>query len=257
MHQLWPAGELVELDDAAVINLYCPGPSEAGSGESGRVRINFVSSLDGAATVDGRSAGLSDAADKRVFDILRMLSDVLLVGAGTFRDEGYVDLRLHQDASAWRVAHGLPAHPVLAIVSSRLDLDPAHPAFTNAPRRPLIITHQDSPAEQRYRLVSHADVLTCGHRVVDLCAAVKTLASRGLRQILCEGGPHLFASLLAADAVDELCLTLSPLLAGPGAERIVVGVGSRVCRMVLAHVLGEGDTLFTRYIRQNMRTQPQ
>ncbi|MGH3792981.1 MAG: pyrimidine reductase family protein [Pseudonocardiaceae bacterium] len=255
MHQLWPAGKLIELDDAAVIKLYRPVSRGPGLRETGMVRINFVSSLDGACTVDGRSTGLSDAADKRVFTILRMLSDVLLVGAGTFRDEGYGDLRLHQDASAWRVAQGLLAHPVLAIVSSRLDLDQNHPAFTNAPRRPLIITQQSSPAEQRHRLASHADVLICGNHFVDLRAAVRMLESRGLRQILCEGGPHLFASLLAADAVDELCLTWSPLLTGPGAERIVAGVGSRVRRMVLAHVLGEGDTIFTRYIRRNVHTQ--
>lgn len=245
MHRLWPAAETAELDDAAIIDLYSPVRRSVKT-----IRVNFVSSLDGACTVDSRSAGLSDAADKRVFDILRMLSDVLVVGAGTFRDENYLELRLHREASAWRVARGLPEHPVLAVVSSRLDLDPDHPAFTNAPRRPLIITHQASSSGQRRRLAGNVDVLTCGSRTVDLRVAVQMLEDRGLSQILCEGGPHLFASLLAADAVDELCLTLSPLLTGPGAGRIVVGVASRVCRMTLAHILGEGDTVLTRYIQR-------
>lgn len=208
-----------------------------------------MSSLDGAVTIDSRTAELSDPADKRVFDILRMLSDVLLVGAGTFRDEGYRELRLHQDATAWRVAHGLSQNPTLVVVSSRLDLDPEHPAFTNAPIRPLIVTHEGSPSAQQRRLARNADVLICGGRAVDLHAAITMLESRGLRQILCEGGPHLFASILAANIVDELCLTFSPLLTGPGAGRIVAGVSSRIRRMTLAHVLMEDDTIITRYVR--------
>lgn len=244
MYRLWPNPELAELDETAVIDLYNPRRRTARA-----IRVNFVSSLDGACTVDGRSRGLSDAADKRVFDILRMLSDVVLVGAGTFRHEGYRELRLHQEATAWRVAHGLPAHPVLAIVSSRLDLVHDHPAFTEAPRRPLIVTHEDSPAEQRRLLARNADVLICGSRAVDLQVAAEMLESRALSQVLCEGGPRLFASLLAADAVDELCLTFSPLLTGPGEERLIAGAAGRRHRMALAHVLGEGDTILARYTR--------
>ncbi|MGH3824392.1 MAG: pyrimidine reductase family protein [Pseudonocardiaceae bacterium] len=244
MYRLWPNTELAELDETAVIDLYNPIRRTARV-----VRVNFVSSLDGACTVDGRSRGLSDAADKRVFDILRMLSDVVLVGAGTFRHEGYRELRVHQEAAAWRVAHGLSEHPVLTIVSSRLDLAHDHPAFTEAPRRPLIITHGDSPAEQRDLLARNADVLICGSRVIDLQVAAKMLENRALNQVLCEGGPRLFASLLAADAVDELCLTFSPLLTGSGEERVTVGAVGRRRRMALAHILGEGDTILARYTR--------
>jgi riboflavin biosynthesis pyrimidine reductase len=244
MHRLWPTAELAELNDAAIIDLY-----GAMSRAARKFRVNFVSSLDGASTVGSRTAGLSDPADKRVFDILRMLSDVLVVGAGTFRDEGYLELRLDQDASAWRAAQGLPEHPVLVVVSSRLDLDPDHPAFTNAPRRALIVTHEDAPFGRRRRLASNADVLICGSHAVDFKVAAKMLDNRGLSQILCEGGPHLFASLLAANVVDELCLTFSPLLTGPGVDRIVAGVTSCVRRMALAHVLMDGDTILTRYVR--------
>jgi riboflavin biosynthesis pyrimidine reductase len=245
MYQLWPNTELAELDDVAVIDLYRPARRKVRT-----IRVNFVASLDGACTLNGRSGGLSDAADKRVFDILRMLSDVLLVGAGTFRNEGYCELRLRRKAISWRVAHGLPEHPVLAIVSNRLDLEPDHSAFVKAPRRPLIITHGDSPAEQRSRLARNADVLVCGDHSVDFLVVAKMLESRGINQILCEGGPRLFTSLLAADVVDELCLTFSPLLTGPEEERVVVGAAGQRSRMSLAHVLGEGDTVLTRYLRR-------
>src|SRR5690606_33716001 len=102
------------------------------------LRVNFVSSLDGAATHDGVSAGLGDDADRIVFDTLRMLTDVILVGAGTVRAEGYGGIRFSDEAVAWRATHGLPEHPPVAIVSSRLDLDPAHPVFTQAAVRPLV-----------------------------------------------------------------------------------------------------------------------
>ncbi|WP_418606051.1 dihydrofolate reductase family protein [Georgenia sp. SUBG003] len=116
------------------------------------LRVNFIASLDGAATHAGLSAGLNNADDKQVFDTLRMLSDVVLVGAGTLRAEGYGAMRLDGDAVAWRLAHGLPAHPVLAVVSSRLALEPDAPMFTDAPVRPLVLTHEASPAAARLAL---------------------------------------------------------------------------------------------------------
>ena len=98
-----------------------------------RVRVNFISSIDGAATHDGVSGGLNNAADKQVFDTLRMLSDVVVVGAGTVRAEGYGDIHLPPDAVAWRLAAGLSAQPAIAIVSSGLGIAPTHPIFETAP----------------------------------------------------------------------------------------------------------------------------
>ena len=89
-----------------------------------RLRANFIASLDGAATHQGLTAGLNNEDDKRVFDLLRRVCDVVLVGAGTIRAERYADLRLEAPAIAWRREHGLPAQPTLAIVSAELDLDP-------------------------------------------------------------------------------------------------------------------------------------
>ena len=213
------------------------------------LRVNFISSLDGAATHDGLSGGLGDDADRLVFDTLRMLTDVILVGAGTVRAEGYGGIRFSDEAVAWRVAHSLPEHPPVAIVSGRLDLDPAHPVFAAAATRPIVITHAQAPADRRAALAAVADVLVCGEASVDHALLVRTLTARGYPQVLCEGGPSLFGSLLAADAVDELCLTLAPLLESGRAPRIAAAPEASPRRMHLAHALPAGDTLLLRYLR--------
>lgn len=242
--RIWPAGEAAELTDADIDALYAPADRSAT-----HLRVNFVSSADGAVSVEGESAGLSSGADKRVFKILRKLCDVLLTGAGTVRREGYEDLRLDEGRVAWRRAHGLPDHPVMAVVSASLDLDPRAPIFTRAPVRALVLTCGNAPEEKRLALAEHADVLVCGESTVDFALAVRALAERGLTQILCEGGPHILGELTAADLVDELDLTLSPMLAGAGAGRITAGPHSPVRRMALAHALQSEDNLILRYVR--------
>jgi riboflavin biosynthesis pyrimidine reductase len=213
------------------------------------VRANFIASLDGAATHEGRTGGLNNPDDKQVFDLLRMICDVVLVGAGTLRAEGYADLRLEPAAAAWRTRHGLAAQPTLAIVSGRLDLSPDMAALARAPARPVILTHRGSPSDKRAALSRVADVVVCGEQAVDARAMLAALAQRGLRQVLCEGGPHLFGTLVEADCVDELCLTLSPVLENGGAGRITAGAPLSPRRMRLGHVLTAGDMLMLRYER--------
>jgi riboflavin biosynthesis pyrimidine reductase len=216
-----------------------------------RLRANFVTSIDGAVTLDGLSGGLSSKDDQNLLGLLRMLADVVLVGAGTLRAEQYNGLRLGKVRRTWRLEQGWPENPVLAIVSARLDLSPASSVFTEAPVRPIVITADSAPAEQRKALEDVADVLICGADEVDLTEAVDTLAGRGLPQILCEGGPHLLGSLTSADLVDEMCLTVSPVLAGPGARRITDGLASaQVHQLEPLHVLnGDEGYLFLRYGR--------
>jgi len=213
------------------------------------LRVNFVSSLDGAATHDGLSGGLGDDADRLVFDTLRMLTDLILVGAGTVRAEGYGGIRFTDDAVAWRVGQGLPEHPPVAIVSGRLDLDPASAVFTRAATRPIVVTHAQAPAERRAALAAVADVLVCGEASVDHALMLAALTERGYPQVLCEGGPSLFGALLAADRVDELCLTLAPLLESGRASRIATAAEATSRRMRLVHALPAGDTLLLRYQR--------
>ncbi|TDU91846.1 riboflavin-specific deaminase-like protein [Kribbella voronezhensis] len=242
MHRLTTAG----ISDAEIIQAY-----QVEDRSVPHLRCNFVTSLDGAVEIDGQSKSLTNPEDSELFGKLRMLSDVVLAGAGTVRIEGYNGLRLGSDRRAWRKANGLAENPTLAIVSSRLDLDPINKVFADAPVRPLVITHAAAPPERVEALGEVAEVLVCGEAEVDLQAVVSTLAERGLPQILCEGGPHLLGALTEADLVDEMDLSLSPLLVGPGAGRITAGAVDTVARrFVLRSVLGADDgSLFLRYLR--------
>lgn len=185
-----------------------------------RVRVNFVTSADGAVTLDGRSGALGGAGDRALMRVLRTLSDVVLVGAGTVRTEGYGGLNLPDHLTEWRRAAGLPAAPRIAIVSDSLSLDPELSVFRKAEMRPLVLTHAAAPAEARTALQSVTDVVNCGDSRVEPQRLLAELARQGLRQVLCEGGPGLFGTLLAADLVDEVCLTVSPTFVAGTAPRI-------------------------------------
>jgi riboflavin biosynthesis pyrimidine reductase len=241
MYRLWPDPDPTPLDDAALTALYQPpGPG---------LRVNFVTSVDGAVEIDGRSAGLGNPADKQVFALLRQYPDALMVGAGTLRQEGYDAVRLDEKRRAWRTARGLDPYLRLVVVSRRLDLAPTHPALSEAPRRPVILTSRDAPPDRVTALSTVADVLAHGDAEVDLRAGLADLRERGIATILSEGGPHLFGSLTAADLVDEVCLTVSPLLAGPGAGRITAGPPAEVRRLTLAHILYSQHAILLRYAR--------
>ncbi|MFF5175843.1 pyrimidine reductase family protein [Micromonospora sp. NPDC000089] len=241
--RVWPTPSAGPLDDPELTGLY-------GRAGRPRLRVNFVSSVDGAVTLDGYSAGLSGEPDKRVFGLLRMLCDGLLVAAGTLRHEGYRAIRLSEPRRAWRRAHGLAEYPTLVVVSRSLALDPAQAAFADAPVRPVVLTTTD--AEPPPGLTEVADLVRRGTGRVDLAAGLGELRRRGLAELLCEGGPHLFGALTAADLVDELCLTVAPLLAGAGPGRITAGEGSAPRHLPLRHVLAADDgVLMLRYARDD------
>jgi riboflavin biosynthesis pyrimidine reductase len=230
-----------ELDDLGIAEAYAY-PRETW------LRANFVGSADGAAYLDGRSAGLSSPGDMRIFGILRVLADVVLVGAGTARAEQYKQAR-RRPALA-RLREGRPETATIALVTRSLDLDLATPLFTETSpdARTIVITSSASPAGPRAEVAKVADVIVAGDTEVDLVQAVGELAKRGLGRVICEGGPHLLGSLAAAGLVDELSLTVSPTLAGPGASRIIAGPAlPSAARMTLATVLAEDSFLFCRY----------
>jgi riboflavin biosynthesis pyrimidine reductase len=241
----WPPPAAL-LDDEQLSACYA---ADDRSGQS--LRLNFVSSIDGAATAGGLSAGLSGPADKRVFDILRTLCDVVLVGAGTVRAEGYGAMRLGRASVQRRRANGLADQPVFAIVSGALRLDPGSAVFAEAPVKAIVVTVAASAGAKREALSRVADVLVCGEERLDAKVMLAGLARRGLRQVLCEGGPRLFGTLLEADCVDELCLTISPQLEAGEARRIAAGALPRARRMSLHHVLVSGSTLLLRYLRMH------
>jgi riboflavin biosynthesis pyrimidine reductase len=235
---------VIDVHDADLVESY---PRR----QSPTLRANFIAAVDGAVTVDGKSAGLGGPGDKLIFDTLRTVCDALVVAAGTVRAENYDALRLTGPAREWRRAHGLPEFPLMVIVSGSLDLDPDQLIFSDAPLRPLVVTHAAAPADRRAALAEVAEIVTVGATSVDLAAAVRVLHARGATQLLCEGGPHLFGALIAADLVDELCLTLSPRLVGGSAGRIAAGPDGPPREMSLAGVLSDGDMLFLRYVRRS------
>lgn len=213
-----------------------------------RVRMNFVESADGAATLDGRSGALGGETDRTLMRILRAMCDVVLVGAGTVRAEGYGGVGVDGEDAARRRSAGLSGQPRLAVVSGSLALEPRHPFFADAVTRPLVVTCAASPAQRRAALDDVADVLVCGGDAVDLPEAIARLAERGMTQVLCEGGPHLFGALLEAGLVAEVCVTIAPRIVGGDAPRISRGAPEADRRFALSSALTDDDGfVFLRY----------
>ncbi|MER7707418.1 pyrimidine reductase family protein [Kitasatospora sp. NPDC097605] len=214
------------------------------------LRANMVAGLDGGARLDGLSDGLSGDADKRIFGVLRALSDVVLVGAETVRAEGYRPARARADFAGARRAAGQAPAPAIAIVSRSLGLDLAAPLFTEPLVRTVVITTEDAPVRSLAAVTEVADVIAVGRGAVDLRAAVAALADRGWTRMLTEGGPRLLGQLAAEDLLDELCLSLAPLLTGGDAPRILHDAHMPdVQRMRLVSLIEQKGFLFTRYLR--------
>lgn len=196
----------------------------------------MVSTLDGAMRgSDGHSGSISTAADKRVFSMLRLTSDVVLVGAGTVRDEGYRPSRLP-----------------IAIVTSRLDLPLSLPLFaqrTDDTPTTYVLTTQAASATAPPALREVADIVVCGKDHVDLATAIGHLVGLGLHRIHCEGGPRLLGSLARAGLLDEILLTLTPQLLGGGTGEHIIDVDQGLeppQRMRVTQVLEEDGSIFVR-----------
>ena len=227
---------------------------------SGRpfVRVNMVSTLDGAIALGGRAREISGPADRSLFFVLRSLADVVLVGAGTVRAESYGPVKLPEDVQRTRLGRGQSPLPRLAMVTRRVDLDFSSRLFVGSSPRPLVIAPGGADTRRLAEARLVADVVTSGTQTVDLPSALAALGDQGIRHILCEGGPTLNASLVAASLVDEFCLTFSPKLAPSKGEGVVRGwlqnhtAGSLVqpvtglMELGLVHVLEEDGFLFLR-----------
>jgi riboflavin biosynthesis pyrimidine reductase len=235
-----------ELDDDQLAELYAYRRAQW-------LRANMVSSADGAGFLESRTAGLSSPADIRLFGLLRSLADVVLVGAGTARTEQYKPARRRTALAGLRA--GRTATPPIALVSRSLELDLGTPLFADAPpdARTIVITCDSSPAGRRAAVARVADLIVAGDLLVDLAEGLAALRARGLGRVLCEGGPHLLGEVAAAGLLDELCLTISPLLAGPGPFRITAGAPFPARPMTLAHVVEADGFLFCRYIANRYR----
>jgi riboflavin-specific deaminase-like protein len=246
MRMLWPTPR-DEMSDEDLARVYAYPPELTGPW----VQVNFVASADGAASIGEVSEALSHPADRRIFLLGRDLADVVLVGAGTVRAEGYRGARTSPERRERRTRLGLTEIPPIAVVSASARLDPEGALFTDTHVPPIIITTEHAPEPRRAALAEAGGrVIVAGERLVDLPAALAELARLGLKRVDCEGGPHLLGELIAADLVDQLCLTIAPLLAGGGPDRIAVGrATSEAHRMELASILYEDGFSMLRYRR--------
>ncbi|MFB6777954.1 MULTISPECIES: pyrimidine reductase family protein [unclassified Streptomyces] len=222
------------------------------AGDGPWLRANMVSTLDGAAQHDGRSQPISSDTDMRIFGTLRGLADVVVVGAETVRMEGYRPARARDAFAARRAAAGQGPAPAIAVVSGSLDLDFSLPLFVSPLVPTLVVTGAGAPPDRIEAARSAgAEVVIAGEGSrVDPARVVRELADRGLRRQLAEGGPRLLGQFVAAGVLDELCLTLSPMLTAGDAQRITGGPSVAVPeRFTLASMLEEAGFLFTRYRR--------
>jgi 5-amino-6-(5-phosphoribosylamino)uracil reductase len=215
----------------------------------GWVRACMVSSVDGSASgPDGRSGSISSTADQTVFGVLRNLADVVLVGAGTVRAEGYGPPDVREDFQERRLGAGQSPAPVLAVVTRNGELGERQ-ADLVADAATLVVTTADADlGTLRGRFGPHR-VLVAGAEELHPELVTDQLAARGLRRVLVEGGPGLLGRMIAAGRLDELCLTTSPLAVAGGGPRIAQGPGGKQ-RLRLAHLVECESSLFGRWLVQ-------
>jgi riboflavin biosynthesis pyrimidine reductase len=195
------------------------------------VLANMVGSLDGSAAVAGRVGALSDDTDARLFREMRSLADVILVGAETVRRERY-------GAAAQRIA----------VVTRSLSLDWESKLFQSG--RAIVVTCETAPGDRLAEARRHAEVIVAGDASVDLTGAIAALARQGAGVVLCEGGPTLLGEVVALDLLDELCLTVAPVMGGDPLPIAVSPQPGDLTHFELAHVARHGSTLFLRYERR-------
>ncbi|WP_233266950.1 pyrimidine reductase family protein [Tomitella fengzijianii] len=252
-----PAAGRISADGLAALYAY---PETTGPW----LRMNFITSVDGAVAVDGRSGRLGGPGDRRVFGLLRSLADVIVVGAGTVRTENYGGARIPAAIRRQRAAAGRPETPRIAVVSASARIDAGHRVFHDTAVPPLVLVSASAdPARVRALSGAGAEVVVLPERPgssgmaggassaaprPDVARIAPLLAGRGLPRVLCEGGPNLAGQLLAAGAVDELCLTLAPMLVGGNAPRMAVGPAATPASLSRRHLLADDDgALFTRW----------
>ena len=201
-------------DEAELLALLDDAPAR-------HVRANMVATLDGGGTgPDEVTGSINGPADFRVFQALRALADVVLIGAGTARQEKYRALEVPAGLTQQRARRGLAPHVELAVVTLTGDLSPD---LLDAERPPYVVTTPGCPVldDLRDRLGADHVLVSGGPAGADLAEALDALARAGLGRVLTEGGPTLLGRLVAGGLVDELCLTWSPLLVGGDAPRIL------------------------------------
>ncbi|HET6731981.1 pyrimidine reductase family protein [Mycobacterium sp.] len=247
--QLTVLGPVETVDDSRLTDLYAY-PDDL---QSCWVRGNMIASVDGGATDDGKAGGLAGAGDRALFAMLRHLADVIVVGAATVRIENYSGAQLSVAQRQARQRRGQAEVPPIAVVTRAGALDPSARLFTRTEVPPLILTSARSVADTRSRLGAVAEVIDASGPdpdAADPAVVLKILADRGLFRVLTEGGPLFLGSLIENDLLDELCLTVAPVLVGGASKRTATGVGNVHTKMRRAHLLADDEGyLYSRYVR--------
>jgi riboflavin biosynthesis pyrimidine reductase len=212
-----------------------------------RVALNFASTLDGRAAIEGRSGQIGSDTDTAMLVGLRQRFDAVMIGAGTMRVEKYGRMIGDPAKRARREELGLPGDPLMVLVGS-LDLPWDAPLFTDGGGEVLLITAD--PEGEPPATATPVEVVREPDGRVDVGVALRRLREeRGVRAVLCEGGPHLHSQLQAGGLADELFLTIAPKLVGAGAT-ILEGALPEVAELELAWLLREESELFARYLRR-------
>jgi riboflavin-specific deaminase-like protein len=215
------------------------------------VLLNMISTVDGRASIGGRSGAIGGEADKRLFHALRTAVDAVMAGAGTIRAERYRRLVRDEPGRRARRERGLAEEPLACVVSKRLQLPPDIPLLNEDGARVVVITPSTETVSD---IDAGIDYIRAEHDgALDLPGALAELRERfGVHTLLGEGGPHLNSQLLAAGLVDELFLSLSPMLAGDdptrAALRIVAGTSLEPpVELELVAAFENSSSLFLRY----------
>jgi len=244
---------------AALASIYAYPQDGSGSGTGSDrvwVRANMVTSVDGAISADGRSAGLSGDADRLLFHVLRGLADVVLVGAGTARAERYGLAK-----PSWpQLRHGRSPTPPIAVVTRGFSLDLDSQLLRGdqsgdvARPRTIVLTTAHAPDDRVVAAAKTADVIIAGRDDVSGQAMIEKLAELGHRKILVEGGPTLLGEIASAELLDELCVTISPSIQGGDAARMITSRSAIATDLELTALLEDDSFLLSRYVRSPAQT---
>jgi riboflavin biosynthesis pyrimidine reductase len=248
--ELDAVGNAFDTADAARLAAFYSYPEHL---ERCWVRANMISSLDGGATDDGKAGGLAGPGDRALFARMRQEADVIVVGAATVRIENYSGAQMSIAQRRERQRRGQAEVPPIAVITHSADFEHDAKLFNHSEVPPLIFTCREGADDARHRFGALADVVDASGRHgdrVDPAAVLAILDRRGMRRVLTEGGPSLLSLFIVGDLLDELCLTIAPILVGGQARRIASGSGESHTRMRRSHVLSDDDGyLYTRYVK--------
>jgi riboflavin biosynthesis pyrimidine reductase len=249
--ELGPLGSTFDTDDDERLAAFYTYPENL---DRCWVRANMISSLDGGATDDGKAGGLAGPGDRALFARMRQEADVVLVGASTVRIENYSGAQMSVAQRQDRARRGQSEVPPIAVVTHGADFEHDAKIFTRSEVPPLIMTSREIVADARGRLGSTAEVIDASGAQtdrVDPAVILEIFAERGLLRVLSEGGPGMISLLIEHDLLDELCVTIAPVLVGGQARRIATGEGEAHTRMRRSHLLSDDEGyLYTRYVKE-------